>query len=66
MRWAIINLETNIVENVIIWDGNGDIFPYDTKSLIQLDENERCGPGHLYNPINQIRFNEIVSDTENV
>jgi hypothetical protein len=66
MRWAIVNLETNVVENVIIWDGNGNLIPYDTKKLIQLYENEHCGPGHLYSANNQIRFTEIVSEPESI
>lgn len=56
MRWAIINLETQIVENVIIWDGNGDIFPYDTLQLIQLEEDERCEIGNLYEQNSSPRF----------
>lgn len=58
MRWAIINLENNIVENVIIWDGNGQIYPFDTLQLIQLEENERCEIGSLYDPNSSPRFIE--------
>jgi hypothetical protein len=65
MRWAIVNLETNIVENVIIWDGNGHMFPYPVESLIQLNENERCAPGHKYDPTVNIRFFEDSISTEN-
>jgi hypothetical protein len=58
MRWAIVNLDTNIVENVIIWDGIGDLpFPVDT--IIQLVEDERCGPGFAYNANNTPRFTEV-------
>lgn len=60
MRWAIVNLETNLVENVIIWDGTIEL-PYDVNSLIQLNENERCAIGYLYQPTEQIRFNENIT-----
>ena len=56
MRWAIVNLDTNIVENVIIWDGNGNIFPYDMLQLIHLEEDERCEIGNLYTPNVSPRF----------
>lgn len=58
MRYAVINLETNIVENVIIWDGNGALYPFDAASLIQLTENERCGISYLYDPNENPRFIE--------
>jgi hypothetical protein len=58
MRYAVINLETNIVENVIIWDGNGALYPFDTASLIQLIENERCSISDLYDPNQNPRFIE--------
>lgn len=58
MRWAIINLENNIVENVIIWDGNGQIYPFDAAQLIQLQEDERCEMGSLYDPNASPRFVE--------
>lgn len=58
MRWAIINLQTNIVENIIIWDGLTQIFPTDSSSLIQLEENERCSSGDLYQENNTPRFIE--------
>ena len=66
MKWAIINLETNIVENVIIWDGNGQMFPYPVESLIQLNENERCAPGFKYDVNAEIRFFEDNVTSENV
>jgi hypothetical protein len=58
MRWAIVNLETNTVDNIIVWDGNAYMFPYPIESLIQLNEDERCGPGYKYDPNAEIRFFE--------
>jgi hypothetical protein len=64
MRWAIINLETNIVENVIIWDGNTNMFPFPVECLIQLNENENCGPRYKYDPNAEIRFFEDATSIE--
>lgn len=58
MRWAIVNLDTNVVENVIIWDGNSYMFPYPVDSLIQLNEDEICGPGFIYDAAANPRFTE--------
>ena len=47
MRWALIDAN-NIVENVIIWDGQGDLFS--GKTVVQLQEGEWCSIGASYNP----------------
>lgn len=64
MRWAIVNLENNTVENVIIWDGNDYFFPFPVEKLIKLDDNERCGPGYGYDPNSSPRFFEINTNNE--
>jgi hypothetical protein len=56
MRWALINTETNLVENVIIWDGEGSLFPNTLNVL--LTENEPCSIGWLYEANNTPRFTE--------
>ena len=56
MRYAIINLETGIVENIIIWDGNGILSPYSNDQLIQIMENEFCDIGHTFTANNSPRF----------
>lgn len=56
MRWALINNETNLVENVIIWDGEGNLFPNTLNVL--LNENEPCVTGWLYEANNTPRFTE--------
>ena len=48
MRYAIINLETGIVENIIIWDGNGILSPYSNDQLIQILENEFSDIGYTF------------------
>ena len=58
MRYAIINLETGIVENIIIWDGNGTLSPYSNDQLIQIMENELCDIGHTFTANNDPRFSE--------
>lgn len=60
MRWAVINIQTNIVENVIIWDGNGYLSPFSADSLIQLGETEPCAPGYKYDANASIRFYEDI------
>ena len=55
MRWALIDLN-NVVENVVIWDGTGDLFQGTTN--IHLNDDERCAPGWTYDPNNSPRFVE--------
>jgi hypothetical protein len=59
MRWAIINNDTNLVENIIIWDGVTSLYPYDTSNFVQLQENEPCSMGWLYQSSNNPRFTEV-------
>ncbi len=56
MRYAIINLETSIVENIIIWDGNGILSPYSNDQLIQILENEFCDIGYTFTANDIPRF----------
>ena len=57
MRWAMIN-EDNIVENIIIWDGTGDLFL--GKTVVQLQEGEWCDMGALHTPnANGLRFTAV-------
>ena len=60
MRWAIVNVNTNVVENVIIWDGTGDL-PFPVEGIIKLEEDERCGPGFTYSADSTPRFSETES-----
>ena len=60
MRYAIINLETGIVENIIIWDGNGTLSPYSNDQLIQITENELCDIGYTFTLNNDPRFSETT------
>lgn len=48
MRWAIIYPDTFIVENIVIWGGEGDIFA--GFITVQLGEDEYCNPGWVYDP----------------
>ncbi len=56
MRYAIINLETRSVENIIIWDGNGILSPYSNDQLIQILENEFCDIGYTFTANDIPRF----------
>jgi len=60
MRYAIINLETGIVENIIIWDGNGTLSPFSNDQLIQIGENELCDIGYTFTVNNDPRFLETT------
>lgn len=48
MRWAIIDLITKTVENVIIWDGKTNIISFENKELIKLSDDEICEIGNFY------------------
>jgi len=57
MRWALIDLN-NLVENIIIWDGQGELF--EGKTIVQLEEGEWCNLGALYDPnSNEARFTAV-------
>ena len=57
MRWALVNMETNIVEYVIIWDGIGNLYEGRSWVPIQLNENEQnTSVGWVYNPNTDPRF----------
>ena len=53
MRWAMITSE-NIVENIIIWDGQGDLFS--GKTVVQLQDGEWCSIGAAYTEGAALRF----------
>jgi hypothetical protein len=53
MRWAMIDAN-NIVENVIIWDGQGDLFS--GKTVVQLQDGEWCSIGASYAEDAVLRF----------
>ncbi len=55
MRWALINVN-NLVENVVIWDGQGEIFV--GKTIVQLEDGEWCSIGALYEANGTPRFIE--------
>ncbi len=43
-RYAIV--ESGVVTNVIIWDGQGDFFP--SMTVILLLDDSQVGPGYTY------------------
>ena len=55
MRWALIDAN-NLVENIVIWDGQGDIFV--GKNIVQLQDGEWCSIGALYDENGTPRFTE--------
>jgi hypothetical protein len=47
-RWALIENESNIVRNVILWDGVSVWSPQDDVYLIECDGDENAQPGAVY------------------
>lgn len=43
MNWALI--KNGVVENIVVWDGEGDIF---TDYIVVCIDNIQCGPGWTY------------------
>jgi hypothetical protein len=63
MKWAMIDTN-NIVENVIIWDGIGDLFV--GKTVVQLQEGEYCTIGSVFDPnATENRFSVPSNPEEN-
>jgi hypothetical protein len=57
MRWALVNIETNIVEYITIWDGVGDQYQNRGWIPVQLNENEHnTSSGWIYDPNSDPRF----------
>lgn len=54
-RWALINAN-NLVENIVIWDGQGEIFS--GRTIVQIEEGESCNIGALYEENGTPRFIE--------
>lgn len=45
MRWAMID-NNNTVYNIIVWDGQGNLF--EGMKVVQLEEGEWCDMGSLF------------------
>lgn len=61
-RWAIVNPTTNVVENVVIWEGGGD--PWAPFIAIQLNPAEPCAPFYTYDANATPRFIEPAPPPE--
>lgn len=48
MRWAVIDTNSLIVWNVVVWGGGES--PWPEMLTIQLEADERCAPGWTYDP----------------
>ena len=50
--------ENNIVDNIIVWDGQGELFS--GKTIVQLQDGEWCNIGALHDPnSNEARFTAV-------
>ena len=48
-RYAIIN-SSNVVENMVVWDGNLETWkPPTGYTAVEVEDNVRCGIGMTYN-----------------
>jgi len=56
MRYAVVDKNTNKVQNVIIWDGNNSLFNLELYLLVQLNENEECAYDYVYDEEESPRF----------
>lgn len=56
MRWALIDNTTNIVSNIIVWNGTDGIDFTSKYFAIQIQENENCIIGSTYSPNSDPRF----------
>lgn len=50
-KYAMINRETNIVENKIVWDGISKYECHHGCYLVQLEESDFVDIGYLYDPV---------------
>jgi hypothetical protein len=63
IRYAIINTSTNIVENVILWDGVSDWIPPENHIAVNA-EDTIVGPKWIYNKNGSFTAPEPVADPE--
>jgi len=55
-RWALINAD-NLVENIVVWDGQGEIFA--GRTVVQLSDGEWCNIGASYDANGNPKFIEL-------
>ncbi len=58
MGYAVIDLNTNTVVNLIAWDGVTPWNPSGAVATVRLEEGEPCGIGWLYDGSKSPRFTE--------
>lgn len=56
MRWALIDNTTNIVSNIIVWNGTDGIDFTSRYFAIEIQENEHCTIGSTYSENSNPRF----------
>jgi len=55
-RWALVNAD-NVVENIVVWDGQGEIFA--GRTVVQLGDGEWCNIGASYDANSNPKFIEL-------
>jgi hypothetical protein len=56
MRYAIIDINTQTVENIIVWDGVCQVINTEKYLPVLLAQGEECLIGYEYNPNESTRF----------
>ncbi len=56
MKHAVILLSTNVVENIVIWDGVTQWNPLGAIATVRLEEGEPCDIGWIYDGTKSPRF----------
>lgn len=56
MRWALIDNATNIVSNIIVWNGTDSVDFTSKYFAIEIQEDENCSIGYFYDKENSPRF----------
>lgn len=52
MKYAVIN-SSNIVENIIVWDGSAPYNSGEGMTLVEIQDGVFCSVGWLYDPATQ-------------
>ena len=53
MIWSVISQETNIVINIVSWDGQSTWVPFEGTFVINTTDVESAGIGSTYDPVTQ-------------
>ena len=61
-NWALIDTETNIVKNIVVWDGEQEWFPSEICLLIECTNNLDAEIGGTYINDNFVRVVRTITE----